>query len=99
MVIIWLYLMIFCLCGIICVDTEYYFRVAVLLLRQNAFTRFCVHLRGKYQLKKRHLEIFGYEVAVVNFSEWIGLLHAEERLKFISKAMSSSKRNTNDVFR
>ncbi|KAJ8922494.1 hypothetical protein NQ315_007522 [Exocentrus adspersus] len=60
-------------------------RVAVLLFYPYDFTQFYTHLKGKYQMKMRHLEIFGYEVAAVNFSQWINLLYPEERLEFISK--------------
>lgn len=62
-----------------------------MLLRQQSFTRFCVNLRGKYQLKIRHLEILGYEVAVINFNEWVNLIHGEERLEYISKVIWPSK--------
>ncbi|XP_018563846.1 FAST kinase domain-containing protein 1, mitochondrial [Anoplophora glabripennis] len=73
-------------------------RVAILLLRQRAFTRFHVQLKGTYQLQKRHLEIFGYEVAVVNFSEWVNLVHGGERLEYISKLIwPNGRKNTVNV--
>ncbi|KAJ8944774.1 hypothetical protein NQ318_003642 [Aromia moschata] len=60
-------------------------RVALLLMRQYGFTRFYTHLKGKYQLKKRHLEMLGYTVSVIKFNEWINLLYAEERFEYLSK--------------
>ncbi|KAJ8931919.1 hypothetical protein NQ314_015117 [Rhamnusium bicolor] len=66
-------------------STEINRRVALLLLQQHAFTRFYTHLKGKYQFKRRHLEMFGYGVAIIHFNEWINLLYAEERLEYLSK--------------
>ncbi|CAH1976024.1 unnamed protein product [Acanthoscelides obtectus] len=59
-------------------------RIAILLLRPYCYTRFYSHPKGKYQHKKRHLEMLGYEVSMVKFTEWINLLYAEERLEFLS---------------
>ncbi|KAJ8982983.1 hypothetical protein NQ317_001423 [Molorchus minor] len=59
-------------------------RLALLLVRQHSFTRFYTHLKGKYQLKRRHLEMLGYGVVIIKFNEWINLLYAEERLEFVS---------------
>nr|CAH7738645.1 unnamed protein product [Callosobruchus chinensis] len=66
-------------------------RVAILLLRPYCYTRFYTHPKGKYQHKKRHLEIFGYEVSIAKFTEWVNLLYAEERLEFISNLIWPKK--------
>nr|XP_023011925.1 FAST kinase domain-containing protein 1, mitochondrial isoform X2 [Leptinotarsa decemlineata] len=58
-------------------------RVAVLLVHQKAFTRFYVHLKGEYQMKKRHLEILGYEVAVLKYHDWSNLLYSSERIDYL----------------
>nr|CAI5839575.1 unnamed protein product [Callosobruchus analis] len=72
-------------------DEVVHCEVAILLFRPYCYTRFYTHPKGKYQHKKRHLEMFGYEVSVAKFSEWVNLLYAEERLEFISNLIWPKK--------
>lgn len=51
----------------------------------------CVQLKGKYQMKKRHLEMLGYRVILINFSEWICFYFPDERIDFISKLVWPKK--------
>ncbi|CAH0560501.1 unnamed protein product [Brassicogethes aeneus] len=58
-------------------------KIALLLVRPHVFTKFYINLKGKFQMKKRHLEMFGYTVSIINIDEWLNLLYAEERLEFL----------------
>ncbi|KAF2905968.1 hypothetical protein ILUMI_00199 [Ignelater luminosus] len=66
-------------------DNENGNRVAILLLKPSAYTRINVQLKGKYQLKKRHLEILGYRVLPINVSEWDSLIYGEQKVEYINK--------------
>ncbi|CAG9857060.1 unnamed protein product [Phyllotreta striolata] len=59
-------------------------RVAILILKQHAFTRFYSHLRGTYQMKIKHLEMMNYNVSVVKFCDWANLLYTSEKLEFLN---------------
>lgn len=63
----------------------YNFRVAILLLKPSAYTKINVQLKGRYQLKTRHLEILGYKVLPINLSEWNSLIYGEQKVEYISK--------------
>lgn len=52
-------------------------------MKPHSYTRFYKHLKGRYQLKSRHLEILGYDVRLINQNEWSNLLYACERLEFL----------------
>lgn len=54
-------------------------------MKPHAYTRFYIHLKGKYQLKNKHLELLGYEVCPIKLNEWNNLLYAGERLEFLRK--------------
>lgn len=58
-------------------------RMALILMKPHSYTRFYKHLKGRYQQKKRHLEILGYEVRQIDQNQWINLLYADERLDFL----------------
>ncbi|XP_056644212.1 FAST kinase domain-containing protein 1, mitochondrial isoform X2 [Diorhabda sublineata] len=60
-------------------------RMALLLVRNYAFTRLYIHLRGTYQMKIRHLEIMGYNVSIMKFDEWTNLLYSSERIEYLKK--------------
>ncbi|KAB0797302.1 hypothetical protein PPYR_08296 [Photinus pyralis] len=64
--------------------TEKGTRIALLLMKENAYTNLMVQLKGYQQLKKRHLEILGYRVASVNIKKWNSLLYGAERLEFLN---------------
>ncbi|VEN57777.1 unnamed protein product [Callosobruchus maculatus] len=74
-----------------CESRDVHKRVAILLLRPYCYTRFYTHPKGKYQHKNRHLEMFGYEVSIAKFTEWVNLLYAEERLEFVSNLIWPKK--------
>ncbi|KAK5643072.1 hypothetical protein RI129_006917 [Pyrocoelia pectoralis] len=65
-------------------------KIAMLLLKENAYTNAKVQLKGYQQLKKRHLEILGYQVAAVNLKDWNSLLYGAEKVKFLHKLIYPS---------
>ncbi|XP_066145729.1 FAST kinase domain-containing protein 1, mitochondrial isoform X2 [Euwallacea fornicatus] len=60
-------------------------KYALLLKNDAAFTRFYVRLRGRDELKNRHLEILGYKVEMITENTWTNLLYAEERVEYINQ--------------
>lgn len=61
-------------------------------MKQHSYTRFYKHLKGRYQLKIRHLEILGFEVRHINSNEWVNLLYARERLDFLRNLIGQDKK-------
>lgn len=50
-------------------------------------------------MKNRHLEILGYEVGIVKFSEWTNLLYSVERLDYLRKVIWPHKEQVNNLQR
>ncbi|CAG9819769.1 unnamed protein product [Phaedon cochleariae] len=69
-------------------------KIALILTRKYTYTRFYAHLKGKYQMKKRHLEILGYTVSILNVNEWINLLYSVERLEYLNTLICPEKVET-----
>lgn len=72
----------------------YYFRVALIIMKQHAYTRFYIQPKGRYHLKNRHLEILGYEVCLIKRNEWMNLLYAGERLDFLRELIREQMKET-----
>ncbi|XP_060531544.1 FAST kinase domain-containing protein 1, mitochondrial [Cylas formicarius] len=62
-------------------------KLGILLVNDSYYTRFYTHLKGRYQMMIRHLEILGYKVKVVRYNEWINLLYASERIEFVTNVV------------
>ncbi|GLV37150.1 uncharacterized protein CBL_02020 [Carabus blaptoides fortunei] len=62
-------------------------RTAVLLLKSEAFTNLNTNLKGYYQLRQRHLEMLGYKLIDVNYSEWIKLCTQESCIAYLKSKL------------
>ncbi|KAG5885899.1 hypothetical protein JTB14_012146 [Gonioctena quinquepunctata] len=72
-------------------------RMALLLIHQHAFTRFYTHLKGKYQMKKKHLEMLGYGVSILNANEWSNLLYSSERVDYLTDLIWPGRSETGGI--
>lgn len=52
---------------------------------QSAYTKSTVQLKGKNAMKIRHLEMLGYEVAVVNRMEFMALGDNKSKVEFLRR--------------
>ncbi|KAH1026677.1 FAST kinase domain-containing protein 1, mitochondrial isoform X1 [Dendroctonus ponderosae] len=64
-------------------------KYAILIKPMNAFTRLYVRLKGEHALQNRHLEMLGYKVKIIRWSEWENLLYAKERVDYIEQLVFS----------
>lgn len=73
-------------------------RIAILLWGKDAYTKGVSRLSGEQQLKKRHLEMLGYNVVGINSSVWNSMYMAEQNAKtdYLRKKIwpSATDRNT-----
>ncbi|XP_021937564.1 FAST kinase domain-containing protein 1, mitochondrial isoform X2 [Zootermopsis nevadensis] len=56
-------------------------RIAILLWGEDAYTNGVTQLRGKQQVKRRHLEMLGYRVIGISSSVWNSMYMAEPTAK------------------
>ena len=73
-------------------------RIAILLWGKDAYTNGVSQLSGEQQLKKRHLEMLGYNVIGINSAMWNSMYMAEQNAKtdYLQKKIwpSATDRNT-----
>ncbi|KAF5301434.1 hypothetical protein FQA39_LY02163 [Lamprigera yunnana] len=58
-------------------------KVAILVLNESCYTEIEVQLKGQQQLKKRHLELLGYKVVIVNPHKWKLIFYGEDKLTYL----------------
>ncbi|CAL8108907.1 unnamed protein product [Orchesella dallaii] len=56
-------------------------KVAVLILTQNAFTKNVRDLRGQFKIRRRHLEILGYDVIEIDPRHWNSMFMSENSVR------------------
>ncbi|ODM94844.1 FAST kinase domain-containing protein 1 [Orchesella cincta] len=56
-------------------------KVAVLILNHNAFTKNIRNLRGQYRIRRRHLEILGYDVIEIDPVHWNSMFMSENSVR------------------
>lgn len=52
---------------------------------ESAYTKGIVQLKGEHAIKIRHLEMLGYEVAVVSRIEFMSLRDNKSRVEFLRR--------------